>query len=253
MPSDPYQDAVDRLTRIGPLRVWSLLVTVFGDLTPDGALEGPTLSAIMAEIGVKPEATRVALHRLRADGWIISEKNGRTSRHRLSAKGRADSDAARPRIYPTGVDVADVQFALLPVGATPDPVRFARVAPQLFVAPSGTTLPGNALLLRADTLPDWLETTAETDELQRGYAALHDALTACDLPETDALGPLRVAVLRVLIVHAWRRLVLKHPALPRVLFSEHWRGHDCARLVATLLEHLPRPALNDLSSTASPA
>ena len=98
MPFDPYHDTIARLTALGPLRVWSLLVTVFGDLTQDDALEGPTLSALMSEIGVKPEATRVALHRLRADGWITSEKTGRTSRHRLSAKGRADSDAERGAI-----------------------------------------------------------------------------------------------------------------------------------------------------------
>ena len=39
MPFDPYQDAISRLTVLGPLRVWSLLVTVFGDLTPDERLQ----------------------------------------------------------------------------------------------------------------------------------------------------------------------------------------------------------------------
>ena len=246
MPSDPYRDAIARLTALGPLRVWSLLVTVFGDLAPDSALEGPTLSAIMAEIGIKPEASRVALHRLRADGWILSEKNGRTSRHRLSAKGRADSDAARPRIYPDSTGVQKVQFVLMPNGQTPDRAHFAQVAPRLFVASEDAAPPKGALMLMADDLPTWLETTVETEALRGDYAALHEALTHMHLPDADALGPLRVAVLRVLIVHAWRRQVLRHPALPRALHSEQWRGHDCAARVRTLLEHLPRPALTDI-------
>ncbi|MEO0743914.1 MAG: PaaX family transcriptional regulator C-terminal domain-containing protein [Pseudomonadota bacterium] len=246
MPSDPYQDAIARLTALGPLRVWSLLVTVFGDLAPDAALDGPTLSAIMAEIGIKPEASRVALHRLRADGWIISEKNGRTSRHRLSPKGRAGSDAARPRIYPDSTGVQAVQFALMPNGQTPDSAHYAQVSPRLFVASAEAMPPEGALMLAADQLPDWLETTVETEALRAEYAALHDALAHMRLPDADTLGPLRVAVLRVLIVHAWRRLVLRHPALPRALHSDQWRGHDCAARVRDLLDHLPRPALTDI-------
>ncbi|MEL6887102.1 MAG: PaaX family transcriptional regulator C-terminal domain-containing protein [Pseudomonadota bacterium] len=246
MPSDPYQDAIARLTALGPLRVWSLLVTVFGDLAPDAALDGPTLSAIMAEIGIKPEASRVALHRLRADGWIISEKNGRTSRHRLSPMGRADSDAARPRIYPDSIGVQAVQFALMPNGQTPDSAHYAQVLPRLFVASAEAIPPEGALMLTADQLPDWLETTIETETLRAEYAALNDSLAQMRPPDADTLGPLRVAVLRVLIVHAWRRLVLRHPALPRALHSDQWRGHDCAARVRDLLDHLPRPALTDI-------
>ena len=246
MPFDPYQDAISRLTALGPLRVWSLLVTVFGDLTPDDPLEGPTLSAIMSEIGIKPEATRVALHRLRVDGWIISEKTGRTSRHRLSAKGRADSDTARPRIYARPAADAAVHFALMPEGATPDTEHFAQVAPRLFVADAAVPVPANALSLAAGALPNWLRNTGETRELHDGYAALHDVLHHIGTPDADALGPLRVAVLRVLIVHAWRRLALKHPALPRALHSDSWRGHDCRAQVMHLLDHLPRPAFTDM-------
>lgn len=245
MPFDPYHDAITRLTALGPLRVWSLLVTVFGDLAPEDALDGPTLSVIMAEIGIKPEATRVALHRLRADDWIISEKTGRTSRHRLSAKGRADSDAARPRIYAPPFE-NPVRFALMPSGTVPDPEHFARVLPRLYVADATIPTPQGALILTADDLPKWLDTAAETEDLRAGYAALHATLNDLKLPDAEALGSLRVAVLRVLIVHAWRRLSLKHPMLPRALHSEAWRGHACRAQVMDLLQSLPRPALNDI-------
>ncbi|WP_299684439.1 PaaX family transcriptional regulator C-terminal domain-containing protein [uncultured Tateyamaria sp.] len=245
MPSDPYHEAIARLTVLGPLRVWSLLVTVFGDLAPDDALDGPTLSAILSEIGIKPEASRVALHRLRADGWITSEKTGRTSRHRLSVKGRADSDAARPRIYAAASDMP-VHFALMPDGKVPDPEHYAPISPRLFVAAASTPPPGDALILNGDAVPRWLRTTAETEDLRTGYAALHDALSDLNLPDAQSLGPLRVAVIRVLIVHAWRRLALKHPMLPRALYSDAWRGHDCRTQVMDHLAQLPRPALNDI-------
>jgi len=82
-------------------RVWSLLVTVFGELAQD---EGAQISALMlrqicALIGIKPEAMRVALHRLRKDGWIGNQRTGRSSAYFLTDWGRAQSAAASPRIY----------------------------------------------------------------------------------------------------------------------------------------------------------
>ena len=53
-------------------------------------------------------------------------------------------------------------------------------------------------------------------------------------------------MLRSLIVHGWRRLVLKHPDLPPDVYSDAWRGHDCRALVTGLLTRLPRPALSAL-------
>jgi phenylacetic acid degradation operon negative regulatory protein len=94
MPINTYEKAITALTGLGPIRVWSVLVTVFGDLAHETSLDGSTLSAIMAEIGIKPEASRVALYRLRSDGWVRSEKTGRTSRYNLTDKGAHDSAAA---------------------------------------------------------------------------------------------------------------------------------------------------------------
>jgi phenylacetic acid degradation operon negative regulatory protein len=101
MLTKPLSDAVEALATLKNQRVWSLLVTVFGDLAQnDGdVIEGPVLSVLMSDIGIKAEATRVALHRLRNDGWINSVKSGRNSLHSLTASGRQESSAASPRIY----------------------------------------------------------------------------------------------------------------------------------------------------------
>ncbi|MEM8654448.1 MAG: PaaX family transcriptional regulator C-terminal domain-containing protein [Pseudomonadota bacterium] len=243
MPTDAYGQALRSLSELGPMRVWSLLVTVFGDLAPDRPLQGPTLSAIMAEIGIKPEASRVALHRLRSDGWIVSEKRGRTSSHALTEKGRSDSDAARARIYGT----EDPREASLVVTRTPvdlDPVQFAQIAPRVFVAASDATTPGDAMRLEAGTLPPWLGAQIETDVMRDAYKSLHAVLTDITEELAAPLAPLEVAALRVLTVHAWRRLALKHPALPAHAHTTDWRGHDCRALVATLLNRYPRPDLN---------
>ncbi|WP_299045002.1 PaaX family transcriptional regulator C-terminal domain-containing protein [uncultured Tateyamaria sp.] len=227
------------------MRVWSLLVTVFGDLAPDRPLKGPTLSAIMAEIGIKPEASRVALHRLRSDGWIVSEKQGRTSLHALTHKGQSDSDAARRRIY-GDIHARDAVLFLTTTPVDLDSTRFAQIAPRVFMAAQDAPAPQNAIRLIPDSLPTWLGAQIETDQMRDAYKSLHAVLTDITEELADDLTALETAALRVLIVHGWRRLTLKHPDLPRAAHSAEWRGHDCRMLVAGLLARYPRPDLDTI-------
>ena len=84
-----------------PPRVWSLLVTIFGELAQDqnAEISGQTLRDLLDVIGVRPEAMRVALHRLRNEGWIDSRKTGRRSDYFLTPLGLTESMAASPLIY----------------------------------------------------------------------------------------------------------------------------------------------------------
>ena len=243
MPDTSYAYSVNALSQLGPMRVWSLLVTVFGDLSLDSALDGPTLKAIMAEVGIKPEATRVALHRLRSDGWITSQRSGRTSRYSLTIKGQRDSAAARPRIYgrPEDMGRGAQVFLTAKNGNTLDPADYAQIAPRLFISGFGTACPPGAMVLDPSDLPAWLGAQIETPGLREGYNALYAVLIDV-VAVLKTVTPLQIAVLRVLIVHAWRRLTLKHPDLPRTAHSSDWRGHDCRALVTSLLDRLARPA-----------
>lgn len=248
MPTDAYSQAIHSLSDLGPLRVWSLLVTVFGDLAPDGPLDGPTLSSIMGEIGIKPEASRVALHRLRSDGWVGSEKIGRTSLHRLTPKGQSDSDAARGRIYGQAHE-AEAVMILTSAPVELDPTQFAQIAPRVFVCGPLAAIPADAMQLVPQSLPPWLGAQIETEAMRDAYKSLHAVLTDIVEELEDGLSPLQTAALRVLIVHAWRRLTLRHPDLPRAAHSPDWRGHDCRVLVSDLLTRFPRPDLDTIKAT----
>lgn len=247
-----YTQSIGALSDLGPMRVWSLLVTVFGDLAQDRALEGPTLSTIMAGIGIKPEATRVALHRLRSDGWITSEKTGRTSLHQLSAKGYEKSAAASPRIYgrPDQMGRGAQVILMADTGNPLDPVDYAQIAPRLFIAGADAPLPDGGMQMQPMDLPPWLGAQFETAAMREAYKALHATLLEIDdaFPDPTLFTPLQKAVLRVMIVHGWRRQTLKHPDLPRAAHSPDWRGHDCRALVMTLLDRFERPALDAIKA-----
>jgi phenylacetic acid degradation operon negative regulatory protein len=253
--------AISALTRDGEPRTWSLIVTIFGDLAraPGAEVPGPVLSAITGRIGVKPEAMRVALHRLRKDDWIASRRVGRVSYYRLTPAGRAEADAASPRIYATQAPAPNGWHVLV---AGPGEVA-ARVAQDGALAAAGYVVlaPGAWLGVgegaerpgffrlsgRSIDLPDWLRATLLPDDLAASYARFgarlamaEQALTPGDpgrLPDLDR------AALRVLVVHGWRRLVLRQPALPDLIYPETWAGPELRRRVDALLKRLGSPAL----------
>ncbi|WP_370399576.1 PaaX family transcriptional regulator C-terminal domain-containing protein [Sulfitobacter sp. JB4-11] len=257
MPSDlDFIKATAGLRDLGGQRVWSLMISLFGDLAQDEgqAIDGPVLSAMMALLQVKPEATRVALHRLRNDGWVASKKAGRISRHSLTAQGRAECAAASPRIYADpGSAPTDWQFVLLEhsdstTNAQMIDLGYIQVQPRLFAGPSDAVLPDGPLVLRANTAPHWLREQIAPDQLRRGYGDLLHVLETFEgmLPPEPMPSPLEVAVLRGLIVHNWRRLVLKHPPLPQPLVADDWPGRPCHHRIAALLDRFPRPALSEI-------
>lgn len=248
MHTEGFINHITALRSLGGSRVWSLMISLFGDLAQaDGQhIEGPQLSTIMGLLQVKPEATRVALHRLRNDGWITSSKSGRISAHALTVKGRMESAAASPRIYAEPQDAAQSwQLIILEDVLSDELEGFAPIGPRIYVGDAELAAPEGALTLPGTAVPDWLRLQAEPEHLRQDYVALQETLAALSdaLPDASEIAPIETAVLRCLIVHNWRRLVLKHPALPAPLVSDDWPGRHCHVLVANLLARFPRPSL----------
>ncbi len=263
MHTEDFKILTADLRGLGGRRVWSLMISLFGDLAQDAdqSIDGPLLSSIMARLQVKPEAARVALHRLRNDGWIVSEKSGRISQHSLSAKGRAESAAASPRIYAKPeLDVTSWQLVLTE-DVTPEQSKemqrggFTPLLPRVYVGSMEASAPSNTLCLSASDAPDWLRMQIEPQTHRKDFAELLQALSTLQsgLPEPGTLSPVETAVLRCLIVHNWRRLVLKQPALPKALVDPDGPSHKCHLQVARLLTALKRPKLSEIEQSCAAA
>ncbi|MEH6752122.1 MAG: PaaX family transcriptional regulator, partial [Paracoccaceae bacterium] len=98
---DPLDPVITALHAESRLRVWSLVITVFGDCVQHrgGAISTARLGRLLGRIGVEPGALRTALSRLGRDGWVDSERTGRLSHYRLSPSGLARFTEATSRIY----------------------------------------------------------------------------------------------------------------------------------------------------------
>lgn len=259
--------AIHALTEGADVRTWSLIVTIFGDLARDPRAEipGPVLSALTARIGVKPEAVRVALHRLRKDGWIAARREGRLSHYGLTASGREESERATRRIYATAppdpgrwhVAVAGPLDApaRLALDGTLTAAGYIGLAPGAWLGPGPTPAAQDPDLFYLEgtprSLPDWLREALMPAALATAYhafaASLDRAETALDRAPTD-LAPLDRAAIRVLLVHRWRRLVLRHPALPDGFFPADWPGPRVRARLHGRLDRLGQPAVAELAA-----
>lgn len=258
-----FQTCVERLGDSQDRRVWSVIVSLFGDLAqrPGDRLSGAALTRIIGPMAIRPEAIRVALHRLRKDGWLDSERAGRESQHFLTDFGRARSAAVTPRIYARAAEVAaDWQVLIADEAAGPHILdallaagRHVAIARNVALGPAPLPRESDGLLafgVRALSVPDWLRSRICPPDLNRACRALLDDLVAadaCALPP-EPPGLVRIATLRTLIVHRWRRVVLRHPDLPAEYFPADWPGAACRARVFAMLDRLPRPPLADLEA-----
>lgn len=243
------QPVVAALLNCGALKTWSVIVTILGDLSaaPGARVPGPVLSALTEGMGMKPEAMRVALHRLRRDGWIQSERDGRSSLYGLTDHGRALTLSVSQRVYGDTAPPPDGwQIVLAPTAEAMQGLDHPDViilAPRAALLPDGAAAVPDTFLAWAaipGAVPDWARQILAPAELAAAYATLSDALElALQAPVPRA--PIDRAVLRVLALHQWRRLVLRHGPGPEALMGRDWPGALARTLIARLLERLDRP------------
>ncbi|MFW8636479.1 PaaX family transcriptional regulator C-terminal domain-containing protein [Cribrihabitans pelagius] len=256
-----FDNAVQRLNDPQNQRVWSVIVSLFGDLAQEkgSRISGSALTRIITPMGIKPEAIRVALHRLRKDGWIESARAGRASVHYLTRYGRSQSAAVTPRIYERKAAAPrDWHLLIAEDSAGQATLEELLLLPNYIAVNRNTALGHGSMprslddLLAAEvsriSVPGWLKARLFPQDLAAACASLQDALEQTPLPP-PGLTAAQTGTLRTLIVHRWRRVVLRHPDLPPDFHPPGWCGESCRERVFRLLDELPRPALTTLDDT----
>lgn len=215
MPAEP--PLITRLRAIGPVKTWSLLVTVFGDQRagPDRALTGARLGGLFAHMGVKPEALRVALHRLNKTGWIDSRKTGRTSAYFMTPSSLGETSAVRDRVYAGHGAGQDPWFVVMPhQNDQDDACDPLRLGPGNLLVPQSRlkTYPDAlALPLLPERVPDWAVHACLPDDMRGLARDLRREMTGLD-PDALAENTWQAGAIHMLILHHWRRLALRDGA-----------------------------------------
>jgi len=242
-----------------PLRAGSLIVTVFGDaIVPrGGSLWLGALLDIMALFGSEAGLVRTALSRLVQEGWFERSRAGKNSYYRLSPEGARMFAAATHRIYHVQEPAWDGAFRVAILSGLD---AKARIAARDALAAEGFGQQAPTVLIRpvtsaTDAPPPidglvWL-----TAQLEGGPSAARTlGASAWQLvPVADSYGrfietfrPLAAASaqrkldpadafrLRILLIHEYRRIILRDPLLPKAMLPKDWPGLEARRLCRQL-------------------
>jgi phenylacetic acid degradation operon negative regulatory protein len=241
-----------------PSRTGSIVITVFGDaIVPrGGSVWLGTLLEFFGAIDIDSGVVRTAMSRLAADGWLERHKVGRNSFYRLVKKGRQTFDAATRHIYDAPPSDWTGRFELLLIGASEDrdaarePLKnagFGSPLPGVWVAPSGVPVPeeaASAIRLEVSAEDDsgrrllsesWpLDRTA--DAYQKFMATFEPLLIS--IGRRERMSDADAFTARILLIHHYRRVVLRDPLLPTALLPSDWPGRAARKLCGEIYRGL---------------
>jgi len=231
-----------------------LLFTVLGEfvLPSGGSAWTSSLIDVLGGLGVEEKATRQALMRTAASGWLAPQRTGRRTRWTLTGQARTLLTEGTERIYGfTSVAARWDGRWLLVLARVPETDRRARHAlrTRLTWAGFGSPAPATWLSAHTDRLGEAQRILADAGVRDahvfvaehRGGELAAMVRQAWDLDTIEAQYERFLAEFAspsagdplarlVEIVHAWRRFPAIDPALPAALLPSGWSGVAAAGL-----------------------
>jgi phenylacetic acid degradation operon negative regulatory protein len=242
-----------------PSRTGSLIITFYGDaIVPrGGSIWLGTLLQFLDMIGIDGGVVRTSVSRLAADGWLDRDKVGRKSFYRLAKSGRERFEAAVEHVYNPRPAAWEGTFGLLLIANGADR-ELSRAAlseagwgspiPGTWIAPSGVKappIPEGAIRVEVSATRDMAHRLVMASwPLERTAAFYQDFLKTFAplenwIEQTEEIQPADAILARILMIHHYRRVLLRDPLLPEPLLPVSWPANDardlCARIYRGLL------------------
>jgi phenylacetic acid degradation operon negative regulatory protein len=252
------ESLLDRFHQRTPIRAGSLIVTVFGDaIAPrGGVLSLSSLHEIMRAFRISDTLVRTALSRLVSDGWFERWKIGRNSYYRLTARGREAFAQATQRIYADPPREWQGAFDLVLIENAQDrsalraglaEAGYGALGPDLLISAAAPKREEGSFLRLSATPADLptarrlVERAWPLEEIASRYKRFIGAYsgTLQALEGGAAFTDLDALLIRILLIHDYRRAVLRDPLLPPQLLPKPWAGTAarelCGKIYKTLL------------------
>ncbi|GAA0599400.1 phenylacetic acid degradation operon negative regulatory protein PaaX [Caenispirillum bisanense] len=258
------------------LRAKSLIVTVYGDaiLPHGGSVWLGSLINLVEPFGLGERMVRTAVFRLTKDTWLEATQIGRRSYYAATDSARLRFGAAHRRIYAAPFQPWNQEWVLVHTNCcgleaeARESLRreltwqgFGTLAPHVLAHPAADddalelALRDHAALdkvvvLRASadrlTSPGGLKALVracwDLDQLQADYETFLDRFRPLlRALEDGSPDPQSAFVLRTLLIHDYRRILLRDPMLPDEVLPPQWPG-TAARLLCRNLYRLVQEA-----------
>jgi phenylacetic acid degradation operon negative regulatory protein len=252
------------LAKLTP-RSGPLIVTVFGDaIAPrGGGIWLGSLIALMRPLGLSERLVRTGIFRLTRDGWLARRSQGRRSYYEISEEARKTFAEAERRIYAANPPAWRGDWLLVQMLPGLAPARrqalrqalhwqgFGQLSPTLLARPGDGAEMLDQTLKTGKAVGRVAVFSARLEQLESAASPRTIAASAWDFRHLNeayesflaAFAPLANAspgdevscfVLRMLLIHEYRRILLQDPQLPPELLPSDWTGALARNLAANL-------------------
>ncbi len=283
----PIQQRLDEFRRQDRFQAASLIISVFGDavVPRGGRVWLGSLIRLLESLGLNDRLVRTSVFRLARDEWLQSEPSGRRTNYLLTPSGLQRIEEASRVVYASSSPQWDRRWRLIvTVGELGTKNRerlrkalfwqgFGVLNGNCFVHPSANLISafdalvaeglGELLhqlkpLMAADAAPGIAATDAEMvrsawnlehlADTYRGFVERYQPVLTQLRDGAGEFNDENAFLLRVLLIHDYRRLLLRDPRLPDVLLATNWPGQKARLLCRELYRRLLTPSERHLDT-----
>ena len=269
MPTSRAIEAVlKEILDASPPRAGSMIVTVFGDVISQhgNAVWLGSVIAALEPFGLNPRQIRTAVFRLVQDGWLSCIKIGRRSYYSFTDFGQRRYEESARRIYANRPLAWDGYWTLvLPAFVASEQrerlrrelgwLGFGLIANGVLAHPTADEaaltdtlrdlgLHGQVITMRAttgalasqETLQQLIRESWQLDALELRYAAFirHFRAVVPIVARLREPNEAQMFMLQTLLIHEYRRILLRTTDLPDALLPTDWSGREAMELAASL-------------------
>ncbi|MCP1200883.1 PaaX family transcriptional regulator C-terminal domain-containing protein [Notoacmeibacter sp. MSK16QG-6] len=230
-------------------RAPAMIVTIYGDLVmPNGGVMGmATLISLCGRLGFSESLVRTAVSRLVTANRLEGERQGRRSFYRLTQAAREEFSDVSKRLHSPSSTPANWMIHMSPSAsalAAASSGKLGRLGGDLFLAPEQRDGPVEAQLTfevasvsDESALRELAASIWPLDNLAAGYRAFVQRFSVFETGDAD-ISPQQALLLRLLLVHEFRMILLSDPRLPANALPADWPGDKARRLFDALHDAL---------------
>lgn len=281
------EELVEEFKAQRPIRGGSLIITIYGDaISPRGGTVWlGSLIKLLEPLGLNQRLVRTSIFRLTKEGWLTSTQVGRRSYYSLTDTGRRRFESAFKRIYAELYPEWDGKWDMILTTQLDNELKkvvkkelewqgFGNVAPGMMAHPMADMLEVNNTLQELCVTGDVIHmesqlvgshTSAPLKEmvhecwnlqaLSDNYQLFLDQFRPIlrALEGAESLDPEQCFQLRTLLIHHYRRLLLRDPLLPEKLLPADWAGTSARILCRNIYRLIQTGAEQHLTDTQETA
>lgn len=281
------EERVEEFRQLRPIRGGSLIITLYGDaITPRGGTVWlGSLIILLAPLGLNQRLVRTSVFRLAKEGWLASRQIGRRSFYSVTESGQRRFEAAFRRIYAQSHVEWDGVWRIVLTSQVDNAQRealrrelgwqgFGALAPTVMAHPMADMdaltatlqelgVQDEVIVMRAG--PDGANAAKPLKELVQNCWNLKQLAQDYDrflerfrpvwkaVENVTELEPEQCFQIRTLLVHDYRRILLRDPQLPHELLPADWAGASARLLCRNLYRLIQGPSEQYLSGVLETA